>query len=386
MAKKKRNGLRLSLAVLFIAIISAAGLITLRQDGTLAELQRAARLQHLNYSQETETFVKQNDLTEVILEKPGRSDFLDAAVLAGVADAEDLNAYFQIPLLARKDYVQTVDQLLDSGYSPAEINCLYSRLPDDKVNLIADGARQDIYVEMVSLPYFNPDSLPQYIAYAMQHPDFTAQQAVTFVELDLDSVVYENAVVVENPYDIDVLLTKHRRLPDDFVPKGLREVDAAYNPYEELLTDEAAEAFEAMALAAEEEGIYLYIGSAYRSIPEQEAVYYEYVDLLGYEGAELRAAHPTYSEHHTGLAVDIWDMYDAAIAEGMEEWGWVDAHAWEYGFIQRYTPGNEGITEYQAESWHYRYVGKELAAAVRRSGLTLDEYLIRKIRSEAHAA
>ncbi|NCB33834.1 MAG: hypothetical protein EOM64_08145, partial [Erysipelotrichia bacterium] len=46
----------------------------------------------------------------------------------------------------------------------------------------------------------------------------------------------------------------------------------------------------------------------------------------------------------------------------------------DYGWILRYPEGKETITGYEFESWHYRYLGKELAQAVTASKLTYDEY------------
>ncbi|MES4791845.1 MAG: hypothetical protein C4321_01615, partial [Chloroflexota bacterium] len=40
-----------------------------------------------------------------------------------------------------------------------------------------------------------------------------------------------------------------------------------------------------------------------------------------------------------------------------------------------YPDGKEAITGYAYEPWHIRYVGRDVAADVHRSGLTLREYL-----------
>jgi D-alanyl-D-alanine carboxypeptidase len=43
-----------------------------------------------------------------------------------------------------------------------------------------------------------------------------------------------------------------------------------------------------------------------------------------------------------------------------------------------YPKGKSGVTCYGYEPWHFRYVGRPVAAAVRASGLTLREYLWRQ--------
>ena len=54
---------------------------------------------------------------------------------------------------------------------------------------------------------------------------------------------------------------------------------------------------------------------------------------------------------------------------------WLAENCVKYGFIIRYPKGKENITGYQYESWHVRYLGKELAKEVSDSGLTLEEFL-----------
>ena len=87
------------------------------------------------------------------------------------------------------------------------------------------------------------------------------------------------------------------------------------------------------------------------------------------------ASRPGFSEHQTGLALDI--VTDNIIGnefENTDEFKWLQENAHLYGFILRYPKDKEYITGYNYESWHYRYVGKELATKIKESGLTYDEY------------
>lgn len=52
-----------------------------------------------------------------------------------------------------------------------------------------------------------------------------------------------------------------------------------------------------------------------------------------------------------------------------------EAHCADYGFILRYPPEKENITHVAYEPWHFRYIGKENAAAVRALGITFEEYI-----------
>ena len=80
-----------------------------------------------------------------------------------------------------------------------------------------------------------------------------------------------------------------------------------------------------------------------------------------------------YSEHQTGLAVDI--NADGVHSAGYQVYEWLAGNAWKYGFILRYPSDKEEITGTAYEPWHYRYVGKEAAAEIHRQGVCLEEYL-----------
>ncbi|MFB1082959.1 D-alanyl-D-alanine carboxypeptidase family protein [Jeotgalibacillus sp. JSM ZJ347] len=172
---------------------------------------------------------------------------------------------------------------------------------------------------------------------------------------------------LEEPiYVKDVLIAnKQYPLPSGYAPGENPEARAAYNE---------------MQAAALEAGYSLVAFSTYRSYDYQTDLYNRYVEQHGQEEADRFSARPGYSEHQTGLGFDIG-------AEGQEEhWAsdsfkdteeakWLAENAHQYGFILRYPAGKEHITGYQYESWHFRYLGKDLATKVYNSGLTLEEYL-----------
>ncbi|WP_016838325.1 M15 family metallopeptidase [Ureibacillus thermosphaericus] len=143
---------------------------------------------------------------------------------------------------------------------------------------------------------------------------------------------------------------------------------------------EARAAFELMAQEAKTLGFELVAFSTYRSYEYQELLYNKYVERDGKENADRYSARPGYSEHQTGLAFDIGEKgrEDLWLTEafGQSEAGkWLAENAHRYGFILRYPKGKEHITGYMYESWHFRYLGVELATKVKDSGLTLEEYL-----------
>lgn len=129
------------------------------------------------------------------------------------------------------------------------------------------------------------------------------------------------------------------------------------------------------------------ICSAYRSYSRQEELYRKkcqyyiekgYSDSVAQDLASQWVAKPGYSEHQTGLALDIvsLDYQELDInQEQTKEQQWLMNNSWRYGFILRYPKDKENITYVHYEPWHYRYVGKEAATKIYNKKITLEEYL-----------
>ncbi len=148
---------------------------------------------------------------------------------------------------------------------------------------------------------------------------------------------------------------------------------------------EVAEALEKMLKAAREEGVTKWqVSAGFRSYTLQERTLESKISAYlrsnrdwsrkKARSAALRTvAEPGYSEHQTGLAIDI--NVPGTSFSGTKQCKWLHAHCWEYGFIVRYTAEKKAITGYDAESWHIRYVGVDHALRIRDLGLCLEEYL-----------
>jgi D-alanyl-D-alanine carboxypeptidase len=132
-------------------------------------------------------------------------------------------------------------------------------------------------------------------------------------------------------------------------------------------------AYFCMKMCALKDGLKLNIVSGFRSYEYQEKIYNEYVKEYGVEKTNTFSAKPGYSEHQSGLAVDICEDSDNFI--GTKEDKWLQENAHKFGFIIRYPKGKEHITGYKYEPWHIRYVGKEHARRIRDKNITLEEYL-----------
>ena len=143
----------------------------------------------------------------------------------------------------------------------------------------------------------------------------------------------------------------------------------------------------AMLETCRSEGLTPLVCSGYRDLAYQTELFENKIQRLqskgmteqeAYESARTIVAIPGTSEHHLGLAVDIVDYSYQELNEQQEQTAvqkWLMEHCWEYGFILRYPNGKSDITGIVYEPWHYRYVGREVAAEIWNSGLCMEEYL-----------
>ena len=144
---------------------------------------------------------------------------------------------------------------------------------------------------------------------------------------------------------------------------------------------EICDAYKEMQRDAYENGYTLWISSAYRSVEKQQDLLDAEVsrhmreDGLSEEEALEKALQtmtvPGYSEHNTGLAIDL----NGVTAIEDEEYEWLCRHAADYGFILRYPQGKEAVTGIQFEAWHFRYVGQEHAQYMVQHDMCLEEYI-----------
>lgn len=187
-----------------------------------------------------------------------------------------------------------------------------------------------------------------------------------------------------DPSSIFVLANKRNPLkPLDFAPSDLVSPSVASGSDEPAaLRKEVALAVEKMFAAAAAAGVQINIQSSYRSYATQEQLYGSYVSQKGRAAAETTSARPGYSEHQSGLALDIGDSSVPASCEFTECVAttpaglWVAAHGVEFGFIVRYPDGKESTTGYAYEPWHLRYVGVAAAEDMKAHGfLTYEQYL-----------
>lgn len=134
----------------------------------------------------------------------------------------------------------------------------------------------------------------------------------------------------------------------------------------------------ALREAAARAGHRLVIMSAYRSYQLQARTFDYWVSVGGYDQALRTSARPGHSEHQLGTAIDFGD--GTAAPWEYDDWAttptgaWLAVNASAHGFVMSYPKGKTPVTCYDYEPWHYRWVGRELAATINVSGRALREY------------
>lgn len=172
-----------------------------------------------------------------------------------------------------------------------------------------------------------------------------------------------------NPASIDIVVNKkHPLIPQSYAPPLVTVACAGSGST--TISPLVRVDFDALCQAAKKAGVPLATSSSYRSYQTQVNTYNYWVSVSGRAGADRYSARPGYSEHQTGLAVDFQVPGGASLSNftGTPQQKWLAKNARKYGFIQRYTTANSQSTGYDAESWHYRYIGRAHAASYISSG------------------
>jgi D-alanyl-D-alanine carboxypeptidase len=202
-----------------------------------------------------------------------------------------------------------------------------------------------------------------------------ADEISTDVPRTTEDVPRTSLYDIDNAKSLQVVVNKKRPLnPIDYLPRGKVKIGYVW------VAKPVAEAYGQLKTAVSKQKLgTLCVNSGYRSYTSQKIIHAAKVAQLGRTAGEKLAARPGYSEHQTGLAIDI---STTALGCRIGPFGaskaskWIAKNAWQYGFIVRY-PSNAKtkITGYVWEPWHLRYVGVELATDMQAKGITtLEEY------------
>lgn len=258
-----------------------------------------------------------------------------------------------------------------------------SKCPVDKATKIVEvGADDHEYSNSLAIvvydKYFLISRLDRYIAYCESSKSNNARNVVSYVNCDRDMKEYEYFVDTDLSQNELMIVNKYNCLSADYVPENLVTVDSKYSPVGARLDKVANDAFVIMCEDALKEGykVTIYGDNGYRSYEYQQSLFNNFNKQLGEKTALRRCAKPGFSEHQTGLALDltISPVSSSVKFNWSDLYRWAIDNSWKYGFIYRYQGNTTNLTGYQREDWHYRYVGVDVATQIHEENITYDEY------------
>ena len=358
MAKKKKTKLNnkaklLIVIVLFIILIFSYVPVTSK-----------IMIRLKGYSRHSVTMIYNKDLTKEITERD-YSEFIDKTVSSDDFKIDYLEKYYMIKYVDKDSLLKEVNSLIEEEYNIDQINMIEEVSNDYLTNYLIDNQVKDIE-KYIKVSIFKPERIERYL----NNKQDKYEDTVLYVNMDRDKDKYEDPNLIKE-YNKEMLVNVHNRLDEEYKPT-LVELDKC-SKEEHYLTKEAKEAYDKLCDAITKDGLNLSVNSSYRSYKDQEEIYETYLNLYGKNYVNKYVAVPGYSEHQTGLALDVMSL-SGNVFKLTDEYLWMKENAHKYGFILRYDEGKEDITGYNSESWHYRYVGEKIAKEVYEKGFTYDEY------------
>lgn len=348
---------------------------------TLAELKQIMTV--LDYDQTVELieYEKINNISAFtqIVEK-GYS-VKDATSLANNLSDDNLEKFLAIPTLEKPEVFTS---LLEKGYQIDTIINLYNKVGADSFIQLSKLKYFSSLDDLLSDDSFNFKLLARYLMYIEQH-NVSSSSAIYHVATNDDyiedpdfSSFYDNVKEVTDT-SLTMLVNKSNKLSQSFVPENLEEVSSDYRNSNQSLQKEALDAFVEMSDAcyqAIDRRILVYSG--YRSYEAEDSLYNGYIissgdgDSSKVDSFADRAGH---SEHQSGLAIDVcqkgysYNEFNSCLSSD-----WMYEYCYDYGYILRYPSSRAFLTGHYFTSYHYRYVGVEVAKMIQQYDWTLEEY------------
>ena len=167
--------------------------------------------------------------------------------------------------------------------------------------------------------------------------DIDYGEIVTKVNVKRNYEFYTHTVQADMSKNFEILVNKYYYLPDKYAPTDIVNIGNQYGFGDNRIRKDVFEAFKNMFNAAKKENITLIINSGYRDYDYQKKLYDGYKNTKGLEYADGYAARPNFSEHQSGLALDII-TYGASgtTFDSTDAFKWLKKNADKYGFILRY--------------------------------------------------
>lgn len=278
---------------------------------------------------------------------------------------------------------ETVQKMLQGDFKEENLST-YCKLKVENTNGLNELIDKNLEVEEIeeylSYPYMRVENIDRYLKYKSD----SIKDKILKVNMDLDYKAFEITKIVKDFDDDTLLVNKYNALPEGYHPDDLIPLEHVCVLGEDyscpdmtlMIRKKVGQAWNEFNDAASKQGLELRAIAGLRTYEYQRNLYNYYANLNGKEYAEKYFARPGQSEHNSGLAIDFtFNGYAYTQIEDKEGYDWILNNMANYGFILRYPKDKTDITLYGYESWHIRYVGKEVAQTIMQNNLTLEEYL-----------
>ena len=267
-------------------------------------------------------------------------------------------------------------KLVQHGYTLEQTQIFLSKIDDNQLDYLLNNDPEDFLYNLVKEKYFMKKNFNAYLSYRNSHMSYNMETIVAIVNVHANNGWYGVSYDTNISLNELMLVNKFYHLNEDYQRDDLVKVPLQHSYGENYIASTVYDHFMQMNDAIKSEmNIDLMVTSGYRSYQDQTNSYERY-KRRGQSYADAYSARPGYSEHQTGLALDIVSLQhsgNSAFTQS-EEFQWLKSNCYKYGFILRYEDDKEIITGFDGESWHYRYVGTEVAKKIHDEGITFDEY------------
>ena len=262
--------------------------------------------------------------------------------------------------------------LLEKGYSDNEIEVILK--DKNMINTLLKRDYNKYIVEIMNEKYYIEKNLNSYLKYKEENEDKSNKDIIAITNVGADKEWYSDIKPTDLSKGYLILVNKFNQLDEDYELEDLVTMSVQYAFNGKLIRKDVDTAFGTMAAEARGSGLKIVANSTYRDYKYQDSIYRSNKNNKGQIYADNYVARPGHSEHQTGLSIDISTLNTTEDFELTDEFTWLLNNAYKYGFILRYPKDKEYITGYNYESWHYRYVGVEVATKIKEENITFDEY------------
>lgn len=351
--KKKRKGRHLRKSVL-LAIIALVAIIL----GILfvPKTLQNKNLKNLGYTSEQIDHIRSSNLVDTIINGNYYSEYLAKEFEQDNVKEEYLNLYAAMPAnreLEDLDFL-LYNRLFDEGYEADQLENLFSNLETTEITPL-----------LVMDYQWDEQSYIDDVLANRGTENFVSGSYYTTYKLNYKTDTSDKITMLVNP---------SYSLESTWAPTDLTTLSTNYALDGVEMVTEAANAFASFCKASENAGAKFYALDAFRTYDTQASAYQNAVNTYG-DSASTYACPAGYSEHETGLAVNVASTYEPSSSfKDTTAYQWAVENCYDYGFIPRYQEGKEYVTGMSAEPAHFRYVGLDVAKALKKSGLTYDEF------------